>query len=183
MKRYEARLSGSGGQGIILAGIILAEAAGIHEGLQVVQTQSYGPESRGSSCKSDVVISESAVKYPGVHNLDLLVALTQEACDKYGQDLKADGLLIYDPLLVRKPPAAGKSGYAIAATSIAEGMGRKIAANMVALGAVAALAGVVRPESLEEAVVARSPHGTGESNREAFRAGLAAARQAEASAR
>jgi len=175
MKRYEARLSGSGGQGIILAGIILAEAAGVHEGHRVVQTQSYGPESRGSSCKCDVIIGDEEIKYPGVRQLDLLVALTQEACDKYAADLKPDGLLIYDPLLVKKVPEQVARAHAVAATHIADGLGRKIAANMVALGAVAALAGVVRPASLEQAVVARSPKGTEAGNREAFRSGLAAA--------
>lgn len=177
MKRYEARISGSGGQGIILAGIILAEAAGVQEGRQVVQTQSYGPESRGSACKCDVIISDTLVKYPGVRQLDLLVALTQDACDKYAKELKADGILIYDPLLVRKVPEGVARAYPVEATHIAERLGRKIAANMVALGAVAALAGVVKPESLETAVVARSPKGSEAGNREAFLAGRSAAEE------
>lgn len=171
MKRYEARVSGSGGQGIILAGIILAEAAGVQEGRQVVQTQSYGPESRGSACKCDVVISDVEVKYPGVRQLDLLVALTQESCDKYAKELKPDGVLIYDPLLVKKLPEGVAHAYPVEAMHIAERLGRKIAANMVALGGVAALAGVVKKESLEAAVVARSPRGTDAGNREAFLAG------------
>lgn len=183
MKRYEARISGSGGQGIILAGIILAEAAGVHEGRQVVQTQSYGPESRGSSCKCDVIVSDAEVKYPGVRQLDLLVALTQEACDKYAKELKPDGVLIYDPLLVRKLPEGVARAYAVDATRIAEGMGRKIAANMVAIGAVAAIADVVGKDSLEQAVVGRSPRGTEEGNREAFQAGYAAGLQARSGAR
>jgi len=177
VRRYEARLSGAGGQGIILAGVILAEAAGVHEGRRVVQTQSYGPESRGSACKCDVVVGDTEIKYPGVHHPDLLVALTQEACDKYVGELKPDGLLIYDPLFVRKPPEGVKRAYAVPATQIAEGLGRKIAANMVALGAVAALAGIVKGESLERAVVARSPHGTEAGNLAAFRAGVEAAEQ------
>jgi len=177
MRRYEARLSGFGGQGIILAGVILAEAAGVHEGRRVVQTQSYGPESRGSACKCDVIVGDEAVKYPGVHHPDLLVALSQEACDKYAGELRSDGLLIYDPLFVKRPPESVRRAFAVPATQIAEGLGRKIAANMVALGAVAALAGVVGVESLAEAVVARSPRGTDAGNLAAFRAGIAAAGQ------
>jgi 2-oxoglutarate ferredoxin oxidoreductase subunit gamma len=180
MKRFEARLSGSGGQGIILAGIILAEAAGIHEGRKVVQTQSYGPESRGSSCKCDVIISDTLVKYPGVYRLDMLVALTQEACDKYAGDLVEDGLLLYDPLFVKQLPAKPLRAREIKATEIAEGLGRKIAANMVALGAVAALAELVSADSLAQAVVARSPRGTDAGNLAAFRAGLAAAQAGSA---
>jgi 2-oxoglutarate ferredoxin oxidoreductase subunit gamma len=178
VKRYEARISGFGGQGVILAGIILAEAGGVHEGLRVLQTQSYGPESRGSACKADVILSEDIIRYPGVRQLDLLVALTQDACDKFAQELKPEGVLIYDPLLVKKPPQGIKRTYAVAATHIAEGLGRKIAANMVALGAVAVLADAVKPESLEQAVLARSPRNTGEGNRQAFRAGVEAAQEA-----
>ena len=110
MKRYEARLSGLGGQGVILAGIILAEAAGIHEGRKVVQTQSYGPESRGSACKCDVIIGDQEIKYPGVYRLNLLVALSQDACDKYAGELVEGGLLIYDPLYVQT--AAGQTACA-----------------------------------------------------------------------
>lgn len=183
MKRYEARLSGSGGQGIILAGIILAEAAGIHEGRSVVQTQSYGPESRGSSCKCDVIISDAQVKYPGVYRLDMLVALTQEACDKYAGELVEGGLLIYDPLFVKRLPAKPLRTCEIKATEIAEGLGRRIAANMVALGAVAAVAGVVSADSLAKAVAARSPRGTDAANLEAFHAGLKAATEAGSVAR
>ncbi|MHB1134616.1 MAG: 2-oxoacid:acceptor oxidoreductase family protein [Chloroflexota bacterium] len=182
MKRFEARLSGLGGQGVILAGIILAEAAGIHEGRKVVQTQSYGPESRGSACKCDVIIGDQEIKYPGVYRLNMLVALSQDACDKYAADLVEGGLLLYDPLYVKKLPERALRAHAIAATEIAEGLGRKIAANMVALGAVAALADLVSPDSLAKAVVARSPKGTDQGNLDAFQAGLAAARGQEGAA-
>ncbi len=177
MRRYEARLSGSGGQGVVLAGIVLAEAAGVGEGYRVVQTQSYGPESRGTACKSDVILSAEEVKYPLVRRVDLLVALTQDTCDRYAGLLKPDGVLIYDPLLVTKPPVLPRA-YPIEATAAALNMGWKIAANMVALGAVAAITGIVRLESLEKAVLARSPGGTGEANLDALRTGYAAGRDA-----
>ncbi|HOP80709.1 MAG TPA: 2-oxoacid:acceptor oxidoreductase family protein, partial [Armatimonadota bacterium] len=102
--RYEIRLSGSGGQGLILAGIILAEAAAIYEGKEAVQTQSYGPESRGGASKSEVVISGSEIDYPKVTSPDLLLAMTQESCTKYLGDLKEGGIAILDSFFVEKWP-------------------------------------------------------------------------------
>ena len=94
-KRIEIRLSGSGGQGLILAGIILAEAA-IIDGKNAVQTQSYGPEARGGASRSEVIISNGSIDYPKVSKSDILLALTEEAVIKYKGSLKEDGLLILD---------------------------------------------------------------------------------------
>ena len=105
------------------------------------------------------------------------MALTQDACDKFAKDLKPTGVLIYDPMLVKTLPEGLPRAYPVEATHIAEGMGRKIAANMVALGAVASLAGIVTKGSMEAAVVARAPKGTEEGNREAFLAGYAVTEQ------
>ena len=88
---YQVRVSGSGGQGIITAGIILAEAASLYEGYNAVQTQSYGPESRGGATKSEVVISRGEIDYPKVSKCDVLLAMTDEACEKYLPQLPADG--------------------------------------------------------------------------------------------
>ncbi len=104
MERYEIRLSGSGGQGLILAGKILAEAAAIYEGLNAVQTQSYGPEARGGASKAEVVISDTEIEYPKAIELDLLLSLTQESCMKYSSDLKEGGILIIDSSFVKDPP-------------------------------------------------------------------------------
>ncbi len=96
MLYQELRLSGSGGQGLILAGIILAEAA-LHDGKNVVQSQSYGPEARGGGAsKSEVIISDAPIYYPKVNKCDILLSLTQKACDKYIDSLKAGGILILD---------------------------------------------------------------------------------------
>ena len=103
--RIEIRLVGEGGQGVILAGIILAEAAAIYDGLQVVQSQSYGPEARGGASKSEVIISDQEIDFPEVIHADLVIALSQEACDKYGQSLKDDGLLIVDTTQVTRVQA------------------------------------------------------------------------------
>src|SRR6056297_1427968 len=96
MDRFEIRLSGAGGQGMILAGIIIAEAALHEEGLNVTQTQSYGPESRGGASRAEVVLSKEVIDFPKVINPDILVALTQKAYDKYSKDVKEDGIVIID---------------------------------------------------------------------------------------
>lgn len=172
--RYEIRLSGSGGQGLILAGIILAEAASILEGRNAVQTQSYGPESRGGASKSEVVISSEEIDYPKVTSPDLLLVMTQEACDKYIGDIKKEGIAILDTSLVERLPDNGKY-YGVPITQIAkESVGKAITANIVALGVLTAITSVVGRESLEKAVLARVPKGTEEINRKALEAGFAA---------
>src|SRR6266581_9022196 len=103
--RYELRFSGAGGQGLILAGVIMAEAAAIYDGKQAVQSQSYGPEARGGASKSEVIISEGPVDYPKATTVDALLAMTQEACDKYTHDLKEGGVLLVDSDLVKRLPA------------------------------------------------------------------------------
>jgi len=103
-QRYEIRLSGAGGQGLILAGKILAEAAAIYENKNATQSQSYGPEARGGASRSEVIISDGDIDFPKASALDLLLCLTQEACDKYVGDLKTDGLLIVDSRFVKDIP-------------------------------------------------------------------------------
>src|SRR5271157_4991519 len=103
-KRTEIRLAGEGGQGMILAGIILAEAAAIYDGKQAVQSQSYGPEARGGASKSEVIISDGPIDYPKVTQCDALLAMTQEACNKYSHDLKEGGILLVDSDLVKTLP-------------------------------------------------------------------------------
>lgn len=174
--RYEIRLSGSGGQGLILAGIILAEAASIHEGKEAVQTQSYGPESRGGASKSEVVISSEEIDYPKVTEPDLLLIMTQEACDKYIKDTKPGATVILDSYLVEKwPNDLTAKVHAIPFTKLAlEASGKVIVANIVALGAITALSGVVSKDAIEKAVLARVPKGTEEMNKKALEAGFQA---------
>ena len=172
--RHEFRLAGSGGQGIIMAAIVLAEAAGVHEGKQVSQTQSYGPEARGGTCKAEVVISETAIDYPKVSKPDYLLAMNQASVNTYFGDLKPTGLLIVDSTLVTKVPTA--KTVAIPFTKIArEECGTDLVANMVALGALGWLSKDVSLESLEEALISRVPNGTEEMNLKALRAGVKAA--------
>jgi 2-oxoglutarate ferredoxin oxidoreductase subunit gamma len=174
VERYEVRLSGSGGQGIIVAGIILAEAAGIYEGKQVCQTQAYGPEARGGASKAEVVISDIEIDYPKAITPDLVLAMNQKACDSYGYDLKPGGLIIVDGTLVKDLPTP--RAIALPFTQIArQELGKEMVANIVALGALAKISGVVAVENLEKAVLARVPAGTEDLNRRALAAGVAAA--------
>jgi len=177
-ERYEIRFSGSGGQGIVLAAILLAEAAGIGDGNHVCQTQSYGPEARGGACQADVVLSKKPIDYPRAMKLDLLLAMNQASCDNYFPDLRPEGLLLVDAGLVDQVPTS--RAVAIPFSQIAEKqLGQKLVANMVALGAVAQLTGIVSPKALESALMARAPKGTEEMNRRAFQAGIKAAQKVD----
>jgi 2-oxoglutarate ferredoxin oxidoreductase subunit gamma len=174
--RYEIRLAGSGGQGLILAGIILAEAAGVYGGKYVCQTQSYGPEARGGASKAEVVISDAEIDYPKAIRPDVFLAMNQKSLDAFLSDLKPGGLLLVDADLVPEAPATGT--VALPFTRIARDLGRAMAANIVALGALAQLTGAVSLESLTAAVLARVPKGSEDLNRRALEAGVAAAKAA-----
>jgi 2-oxoglutarate ferredoxin oxidoreductase subunit gamma len=169
--RTEIRLAGEGGQGMILAGIILAEAAAIYDGQNACQIQSYGPEARGGASKAEVVIARDSIDYPEVIEADALVAMSQEACDKYGNNLKKDGLLIVDEDKVGRVTQARAIKLPITRLAV-EVSGRAITANVVALGALVGLTGVVSREAIEKAVTARAPRGTEEQNRKALAAGF-----------
>lgn len=173
--RYDIRLSGSGGQGLIIMGIILAEAIGIYDGKFVAQTQSYGPEARGGSSKAEVVVSDEEIDYPKALRLDLLLAMNQRSCDEYYMDLKPEGLLIVDSSLVNQIPVP--KAYEIPFTRIArEKFKREMVANIVALGALSQLTSIVSRKAIEAAVLARVPMGTETMNKEALQAGMAAAK-------
>jgi 2-oxoglutarate ferredoxin oxidoreductase subunit gamma len=174
--RYEIRLSGSGGQGLVFAGTILAEAIGIYDGKNVAQTQSYGPEARGGASRSDIVISSGEIYYPKSLRLDLLLALTQESCDRYFMKLKDEGILIIDSDLVNQPPARDFYGFPFTRIT-KERLGTSIVANIVALGTIAALSKIVSKESLIEAVKKRAPKGTEELNLSALELGYELARK------
>ncbi len=172
--RFEIRLSGSGGQGIILASIILAEAAGIFAGYNVSQTQSYGPEARGGRCKAEVVISSKPIDYPKAVQLDMMLAMNQASCDSYCFDFKANGLLLVDSGLVDQTPTSRV--VALPFTKIArESAGRDLAANIVALGALGHFCPLLSRKSLESALSARVPQETKKMNSKALKAGIKAA--------
>ena len=181
-KRYEIRLSGSGGQGIILSGIILAEALGLYGGKFVAQTQSYGPEARGGASRAEVIISDEEIDYPKAIKLDLLLAMNQKSCDEYYRDLKEDGTLIVDSTLVTQVPTS--RAIQIPFTKIArEKFHRVIVANIISLGAITELMDIISYKAMEEAVLARVPKGTEKLNGDALKAGLMAARKFKESIR
>lgn len=175
-ERYEIRLSGSGGQGLITAAVVFAEAVGVYDGRYVCQTQSYGPEARGGKSKAEVVISSIPIDYPKALELDLLLAMNQAACDAYFYDIKPNGLLVVDGGLVEQHPTSRI--IAIPFTRIAkEEIGRELVANMVALGAIGLLSGRVDLGNLERALLARVPKGTEEMNSQALQCGIEEARK------
>jgi 2-oxoglutarate ferredoxin oxidoreductase subunit gamma len=175
-ERYEIRLSGSGGQGLITAAVVFAEAVGVYDGKYVCQTQSYGPEARGGKSKAEVVISSMPIDYPKALELDLLLAMNQAACDAYFYDIKPNGLLVVDGGLVEQHPTSRI--IAIPFTRIAkEEIGRELVANMVALGAIGLLSGRVDLGNLERALLARVPKGTEEMNSQALQCGIEEARK------
>ena len=175
--RTEIRLAGEGGQGMILAGIILAEAAAIYDNKNAVQTQSYGPEARGGASKAEVVIASGEIDHPEVLLADALVALSQEACDKYAGNLKPGGILIVDEDKVGRLPATPAIRIPITRLAL-ETTQRTITANVVALGVLVGLTGVVSKDAIEKAVTARAPRGTEELNRKALQAGFDATARA-----
>jgi len=156
--RKEICLSGSGGQGLILAGIILAEAAGIYDGLEVVQTQSYGPEARGGASRSEVIISEEEIDYPKVIKSDILLALTQKACDKYIENLSESGILLVDSTYVTKIPSfSGKIyQYPISSDAI-KVLGNELVTNVISLGMIVQITNIVSKNAIKKALLNRIP--------------------------
>jgi 2-oxoglutarate ferredoxin oxidoreductase subunit gamma len=172
--RFEMRLSGSGGQGMIFASVVLSKAIGIGTNKNVCQSQSYGPEARGGASKSDVVVSEEEISYPKAMKLDLLLAMTQEALDKYLPDLKDDGTLIVDSSLVTEFPK--ERAYAFEFSRMARNeIGHIMVANVIALGAIGALTDLVSKERLTEVVIQHAPKGTEDKNRKAVELGWSSA--------
>ncbi len=173
--RYEMRLSGSGGQGMIFGSVVLSKAIGIGgDAKNVVQSQTYGPEARGGASKADVVVSANEIYYPKAMKLDFLLAMTQEALDTYYGQLKPDGILLVDTGLVTEFPT--KNYYGMELTRMARNdVGHIMVANVIALGAIAAITGLVSKERLTEVVLEHAPRGTEDKNRKAVDLGYAEA--------
>jgi len=169
MNRIEIRLSGFGGQGIILAGYILGKAAALYDHKHSTMTQNYGPESRGGACSAQVIVADVPVSYPHLTRPQTLVAMSQEAYIKYVGELVEGGLLIIDGDLVRPNGDPRRARlYSIPCTRIAEEMGRKMIANIVMLGCLAALDHSVSVDALRQAVRTSVPKGTEDLNIKAF---------------
>ncbi|WP_457620670.1 2-oxoacid:ferredoxin oxidoreductase subunit gamma [Methanopyrus sp.] len=175
--RREIRISGFGGQGIVLAGVVLGRAAAVYEGYNAVQTQSYGPEARGGASRSDVIVSDEEVMYPYVRQPDFLVTMSQEAYEKYVNDVPEGGLVVYDSTLV-EPSREDVKHVGVPATELAEEeLGLRIVANMVILGALRELTGIVSFDSLRKAVEDSVPPGTEDVNVRALKLGAREVRE------
>ena len=171
-ERYEIRFSGAGGQGLITAGIILAEAASIVEGKHAVQSQSYGPEARGGASKAEVIISDGPIDYPKATVVDACLAMTQEAADKYANGIRKGGVLLLDSDFVKNEPKGDFKIYKFPIIRTAkEEVGREIVGNVVALGAMIALTDVVKRESGLKAVLAKVPEAFLDLNKKAYNMG------------
>ncbi|MDA8298815.1 MAG: 2-oxoacid:acceptor oxidoreductase family protein [Deltaproteobacteria bacterium] len=180
--RIEFRFSGSGGQGLILAGIILADAAAIYENKNAVQTQSYGPEARGGSSKSEVIISDDPIEYPKATKVNYMVSLTQEAFNKYINDVKEDGIVIVDKELVTDfSKAKGKLYVLDMVKSAREELGKLLGLNIISLGVLVEISGIVSHDSIEKALMKRVPKGFEDYNKKALEIGFRLAKEVKKS--
>ena len=180
MEKMQIRLSGSGGQGIITAGIILAEAA-LLDGNNALQSQSYGPEARGGSSKAEVIISSEDIEFPKVTTPNILLSLTQPSYDLYRGSVASDATVIVDSSINALSDANQKLySLPILATANDE-LKRPVVANIIALGVIAEITGCISATALEQAVLSRVPKGTEELNKKALAAGVAMAKRVKES--
>ncbi len=169
MQLTEIRIAGFGGQGVILSAMVVGKAASIFEGGFATMTQSFGPEARGGACSAQVILSDSPVLYPYVTKPDMLVVMSQEAYTKFAPELKPRGTLVIEQDLVRVGDLpAGTKVFSCPATRLAEELGKRMVLNIVMVGFFAAVAGLLKPESLRNAVADSVPPAFKELNLKAF---------------
>ena len=173
MERCRMVFSGSGGQGVITAAIILAETAVLHEGLEAVQTQAYGAAARGGATRSDVIISDSTINFPKVNQPNVLVCLTQEAYNAFMGIIRPGGLLLTDPRYVtpRLKVDAVQREIPMYET-VMEKIGKPIVFNICMLGTILGLTDLVRPQSIMKTLETRIPSGFLDMNRKALELGI-----------
>ena len=173
MGQTEIRIAGFGGQGVVLAGVLLGTAAVAYGGKKAVQTQSYGAEARGGAARSEVILSDEKVVYPMVRYPDILVALSTPALEKFIGDLKPGGTLVVDEDMVKVDDGSGFKVYKapFSNTAVKE-LGRSVVANVVMLGFLTGVTGIVSQEAMEQAIRDTAPRGTEELNLKAFQTGL-----------
>jgi 2-oxoglutarate ferredoxin oxidoreductase subunit gamma len=173
MKRTEILIGGVGGQGVILAGIILGVAATLFDGKKAVQTQAYSSEQRGGMARAEVIISSVPITDPQVRRPDILMALAQDAVNRHIKKVKPSGLVIYDADLVKEIPQDGWQLLGVPATSLADQeMNNIIVANLILLGQLIKKTGILSVEAVEKAIAANVPAKAKELNLKAFRRGL-----------
>jgi 2-oxoglutarate ferredoxin oxidoreductase subunit gamma len=171
MARTEIRITGFGGQGVVLSGYIIGKAYSVVEGKHATMIQSFGPEARGSACSTTMAVSEKEILYPYIQRPDIFVVMSAEGYDMYRDELKDKGILIYEVDLVRPKLKKGQPSYGVPSTRIAEQLGRSLVQNIVMLGFFSAVTKLVDREAMREAVKSSVPAGTEELNLRAFDAG------------
>lgn len=178
--RKEIRIAGFGGQGIILAGIVIGRAAALYDNIYAVQTQSYGPEARGGASRTEIVISDEEIDYPKVQRPDILIAMSHPALMAYLEDLKDGGILIADPDLIMEEEITSfieehqiKYFAAPFTRTAEEKIGLKIVANIVMIGAITQATDIISVKAARNAIKDSVPPGTEDKNLAAFEAGLA----------
>jgi len=173
MERCRIILSGSGGQGIITAAIILGEAAVLHEGLNAVQSQSYGPEARGGASTADVIIADADIRFPKVIQPNVLVCLTQDAYNKYFCFIRPDGLLLTDSNYVRQEKKVDARQVELGMyKEVMDKIGRPVVLNICMLGALTSLTQLIKTESIMKVLESRIPPGLLGLNKQALQLGL-----------
>ena len=173
MSRTEIRITGFGGQGVVLSGYIIGRACSIHANKHATMIQSFGPEARGSACSATLAVSQTRVLYPYIRRPDIFVVMSTEGYDNYRNELKDEGILVYEKNLVHPDFKDGQPAFGVPSTRIAESLGRSIVQNIVMLGFFTAATQLVSREEMREAVKASVPPGTEDLNLKAFDAGCA----------
>jgi len=168
MARQEVRFAGFGGQGLLLAGILLGKTAALYAGKQAAQTQSYGTEARGGASQCNVVIDDQEITYVGVVNPDIFVVMSQEAYEKLIGEVKLGGLVFYDSDLVKIKENPGWRLIPVPSTSSAKGLGRQMVANVVMLGAMVEGTKIFDVDQVKACLKESVPPGTEELNLKAF---------------
>jgi len=171
MSRKEIRIAGFGGQGIVLSGNIVGKAASIHDNRFAALMQSYGPESRGGSCRAEIVINDIPIDYPYVVIPQVQVILSQEAYTRYGQNAPPETLIIVDSDLVNVATSHNPTPLSIPASRMARELGRPVVANIIMLGFLASTSDLVSSEALKKATLDSIPAGTESLNMNAFELG------------
>jgi 2-oxoglutarate ferredoxin oxidoreductase subunit gamma len=171
MSRTEIRITGFGGQGVVLSGYVIGRACAVNAGQHATMIQSFGPEARGSACSATLAVSDTEVLYPYIQRPDVFVVMSAEGYEKYSEELKDKGVLIYEKDLVHPAFKEGQAAYGVPSTRIAESLGRAIVQNIVMLGFFAAVTEIVPRDAMRKAVKDSVPAGTEELNLKAFDAG------------
>lgn len=172
MARTELKIGGFGGQGVILSGYIIGRAAAIYDNKHATMIQAFGPEARGSACSAQVIVAPEEIAYPYITSPQIMIVMSQEAYTKFTPELAQGGILITEEELVQ-PHNLRKDlkHFSIPATRIAEELGKKMVLNIVMMGFMTAITGIVDPEAMRKAVTASVPKGTEDLNLNAFNKG------------